>query len=180
MRAVIIRGLPVFILALSFISLVFGTIFVVGSGQMKSEVVNGFSRSEGVYTAADIEALKEQYTTQKETLEDTAAEEMGYTAPFNSDNKLPAEVKRELYTTNPGYAALIDAQLSYSLGALLLGTAKMMMYSGIAMLTIGVALILVAVVILKTNGGLSRIGASLYTVKSKLAQPLVSEVPESA
>jgi len=178
MRRVMKRGLPLLILALGAISLVFGVLFVMGSEQMKAGTVEGFSRSEGVNTAADIEALKNTYSSQKQTMEDKVATELGFAGPFGADNKLPREVTQQLYTSNPAYPAMIDAQLAYGLGTLLLGTATIMLYSGIAMLTIGIALVLIAVVPLRAFEGMFRIGASLHAVRTKLAHSVGSELPE--
>lgn len=178
------RGLPALILVLGFVSLVFGVIFVMGSNEMKSSSVEGFSRSEGVNTAADIKEMKEVYTTQKEAMEDAMAAELGYTGPFNADNKLPGDVKQQLYLSNPGYAAMIDAQAAYGMGTLLLGVADLMLYSGIAMLAIGTALIVASLILLTAGNGLVKIGARMSTIKTRLAQAQsvvpVSEAPEIA
>ena len=184
-----------------------GVIFIVGGASAKSEMVDGFYRTQikdenGNYramdSAADLEWAADYMRDTKYAMEDARAVEMGILPAgghFNSTNRLDDRVKYDLYlaflkgpVTFPGiatgqivnvnagspvitptgaptvnanvaYLPQIDGQLIFGIAKTGLGMAKMMTYTGYALLIVGIAVILVAVMILGFTKGFEKVGA---------------------
>jgi len=125
-----------------------------------------------VNSEQDIEDILDNIKEQRYFMEDMQGIVLGELAPgesYTPENKKSDDVKYDLYFAfnggeaakeagDPfvGYIPTIDGQLAFGAGKIALGMSKLMEYTGIALIVVGSALVLMAIILLLLGMNLKR------------------------
>lgn len=176
------RWLWLLVMVLGVICIVFGGFMIAGGRQAEADTIDGFSRTQvkiadgtvvEVNSSEDIDTLADYMKNAKYRLEDEMGIAMGLLEEgqtFDAENRVPDDVKYGLYFTfnegaegipYAGYLPTVDGQLVFGSAKVVLGLSKVMEYTGLAVLIIGAALILVAVMLFGFTIGFGKLGSAV-------------------